>query len=113
MNVSQADPQNFESATLAPGLNVIYFWGPDCPNCDVFAADLPQLLPLLPSEGTLVKVNAYAYPELARRFAVFGIPAFVVFRDGAKIGMMRQYNGKAFFTAVLHENAAAPERQST
>lgn len=87
-------------------LSVIYFWGENCPNCEVFARDLPQLLEELP-EGKVrvVKVNAYEEPELARRYAIFGIPAFVLFKGGKKLGMMRQYHGRIYWRAVVLEQA--------
>ncbi len=105
--VEPATPESFEELIGAQNvLVVVYFWGPDCPNCEVFARDLPGLLEAIPQRGVrVVKVNAYAHPELARRFALFGIPAFVLFKDGVKLGMMRQYNGREYWTAVVTEHA--------
>ncbi len=101
-------PDTFDQLIGAPEvLVVVYFWGPGCPNCEVFARDLPDLLEEIPQSGVqVVKVNAYEYPELARRFALFGIPAFVLFKDGKKLGMMRQYNGREFWKTVITEQAA-------
>ncbi len=100
-------PESFDQLIAAQGaLVVVYFWGPDCPNCEVFARDLPELLQAIPQEGVrVVKVNAYEHPELARRFALFGIPGFVLFNDGVKLGMMRQYNGREYWTAVVTEHS--------
>jgi thiol-disulfide isomerase/thioredoxin len=91
-----------------PRLLVAYFWGPDCPNCEVFARELPSLLPSL--DGTkmrLLKVNAYEHMELARRYALFGIPTFLLFRGGKLLGKMSQYRGREFWLDVLHEQEAA------
>ena len=72
----------------------------------MFARDLPELLQAIPQTGVrVVKVNAYEHPELARRFALFGIPGFVLFKEGKKLGMMRQYNGRDYWTAVVTEHA--------
>ncbi|MBL8922398.1 MAG: thioredoxin family protein [Myxococcaceae bacterium] len=103
-------PETFDAQIAGPPgqLIVAYFWGPECPNCEVFARDLPGLLDALPPNVTLVKTNAYDHPELARRFAIFGIPAFVLFRDGKKLGMMRQYYGREYWQAVIDEKAAEP-----
>ncbi|MBE2251500.1 MAG: thioredoxin family protein [Myxococcus sp.] len=103
-------PETFEAQLAAPPaqLVVVYFWGPECPNCEVFARDLPALLEALPANVTLVKTNAYEHPELARRFAIFGIPAFVLFKGGVKLGMMRQYYGRDYWQAVIDEKAAEP-----
>lgn len=101
-----ATPETFDALTAGPGLVVAYFWGPDCPNCDVFARDLPALLEELPEGVRLVKTNAYQHPELARRFGIFGIPSFVLFKDGVKLGMMREYYGKDSWKTVVDEKAA-------
>jgi len=100
-----ADPPAFD-ALLSDGdrrLLVAYFWGPDCPNCEVFARDLPGLLPELDgAKVRLVKVNAYAHMALARRYALFGIPTFLLFRHGRLLGKMSQYRGRAFWLDVIH-----------
>lgn len=108
LDIEIATPETFDKLIAPPtrALVVVYFGGPDCPNCDVFASDLPSLLSeLSPSNIKMVKVNAYEYPELARRFALFGIPGFVLFKDGQKKGMMRQYYGKEYWKAVVTEQA--------
>lgn len=105
-------PENLDREIAAPPghLVVLYFWGPNCPNCEVFARDLPELLEALPPAVTVVKTDAYAHPELARRFALAGIPAFVLFKDGVKLGMMRQYYGRDYWQAVIDEKAGEPAR---
>lgn len=103
-------PENLDAmiASAPEQLVVIYFWGPQCPNCEVFARDLPELLSALPKNVTVVKTNAYEHPELARRFALFGIPGFVLFKGGVKLGMMRQYYGREYWQAVIDEKAGEP-----
>ena len=103
-----ATPDSFDQLIEAKGeLVVVYFWGPQCPNCEVFARDLPELLTELPQQGVrIVKVNAYEHPELARRFALFGIPGFVLFKNGKKLGVMRQYHGREYWKTVIAEQAA-------
>lgn len=104
--VQHATPETFDALVGGPGLVVAYFWGPDCPNCEVFAADLPALLDRMPAGVRLVKVDAYEHTDLARRFALFGIPGFVLFKGGRKLGMMRQYHGREYWSRVVAEQAA-------
>lgn len=108
-SIEEATPQTFDALLQAPAhvLVIAYFWGPDCPNCEVFARDLPGLLDELPAQTVqVVKVNAYAHADLAQRFGLFGIPAFVLFRGGRKLGMMRQYYGREYWKRVVLEQAA-------
>lgn len=107
ISVESATPDSFDKLIAAQDvLVVVYFWGPNCPNCEIFARDLPELLEVIPQQGVrVVKVNAYEYPELARRFAIFGIPSFVLFKSGKKLGMMRQYHGREYWKAVVTEHA--------
>lgn len=109
-DVLSVAPPEFDAALVDgdPRLLVAYFWGPDCPNCEVFARELASLLPEL--DGTtlrLLKVNAYEHMELARRYSLFGIPTFLLFRGGRLLGKMSQYRGREFWLDVLREQAAA------
>ncbi len=89
----------------ADALVVLYMWGPDCPNCEFFATRLPGVLRALAGANVaFVKVDVYAHPELARRYGVYGIPSFMLFRDGRRIGKMSEFRGDAFFTDVIREH---------
>lgn len=104
--IVDADAATFDREVLAPRgeLVIVYFWGPDCPNCEVFAKHLPSMLEELgDASARLVKVDAYAETELARRFGIHGIPAFFLFRDGKKLGRMSGFEGKRFFLEVIRE----------
>ena len=86
-------------------LVIVYFWGTNCPNCEIFASHLPALLEALGDvPACLVKVDAYTEVELARRFGIYGIPAFFLFRDGKKLGRMSEFRGRSFFLDVVREN---------
>ena len=122
LTVHTATPETFDALLHAPEdtLVVVYFWGPDCPNCEIFARDLPDLVEALSAEPIrLIKVNAYEHTELARRFALVGIPGFVLFKAGRKLGMMRQYYGREYWRRVLTDVlteaplATGPERRLT
>ena len=103
----QATTENFDALVLQPRgeLVVVDFWGEGCPNCDVYAAAEPSLLSEL--EGAplrVVKVNAYEQEELARRFGLFGIPTFLLFRDGKLLGKMSQYYGREYWLGVIRDH---------
>ena len=84
---------------------MLYFWGPDCPNCEFFASRLPTVLEQLGDvRARLVKVNAYEHDALATRFALYGIPQFYLYRDGKRLGKMSEFRGDAFFLQVLRDH---------
>jgi thiol-disulfide isomerase/thioredoxin len=104
--VVAATPDEFDAilAQKTGVLVVLYMWGPDCPNCDFFATRFPALLHALAGANVVfVKVDVYEHPELARRYGVYGIPCFMLFRGGRRIGKMSEFQGDAFFTDVIRE----------
>ncbi len=86
-------------------LLVVYLWGPDCPNCVVFKKHLPALLDQLSGESfVLAKLDAYEYPEVARRYGVYGIPHFLLFKGGQRLGKMSEFRGEAFWLGVVRDH---------
>jgi thioredoxin-like negative regulator of GroEL len=106
--VIEATPSNFEAEVFneTGNLVLVYFWGPQCPNCEVFARHLPGLLPELEKlKVKLVKVNAYQHEDLATRFGLHGIPTFLLMKQGKLLGRMTSFNGDEFFLQVIREKA--------
>ena len=106
------EPANVTPAGLderianASGLLVVYLWGPDCPNCVIFKRSLPKLLAQLSDvNADFVAVDVYAHPEVGQRFGVFGIPHFLLFKAGKKLGKMSEFRGESYWTSVVREHA--------
>ncbi|MFZ5897254.1 MAG: thioredoxin family protein [Myxococcota bacterium] len=105
--VINATPEEFDVllTTRTNVLLVTYMWGLDCPNCEFFAKRLPALLEeLAGAPFVLVKVDVYSRPDFARRFGVFGIPHFLLFRDGKRLGKMSEFRGDQFWLTVIREH---------
>ncbi len=105
--VLEATPETFDELVLHPKgeLVVVYFWGPDCPNCDFFASRFPHVVEKLGDvPARIVKVNAYDHDALGTRFAIFGIPQFHLFLDGRRLGKMSEFRGDDFFVGVIREH---------
>jgi thioredoxin-like negative regulator of GroEL len=108
--VLAATPEEFDAflASRNDILIVLYMWGPDCPNCEFFAKRMPALMEQLKGAPlVLVKVDVYARPELARRYGVFGIPHFLLFRAGKRLGKMSEFRGDAYWLGVIRDNLPA------
>jgi thioredoxin 1 len=105
-------PAELDRLTAEAGddLIIIDFYGPDCPNCEVFAADAPSLLEDLDGLPIrILKIDAYQHTALARRFALFGVPTFILLRRGKVLGKMSQYHGRSFWLTVIREQLAASQ----
>jgi thioredoxin 1 len=96
-----------ERIANASGLLVVYLWGPDCPNCVIFKRSLPQLLQALTdANAEFVAVDVYAHGELAQRYGIAGIPHFLLFKAGKKLGKMSEFRGDKYWVSVIREHAA-------
>jgi thioredoxin 1 len=105
VNVTPADLD--DRIASAPGLLVLYLWGPDCPNCVIFKRSLPKLLSELADvNAQFLEVDVYAHPEVATRYGVFGIPHFLLFKDGKKLGKMSEFRGEKYWASVIREHTA-------
>ena len=97
-----------DGAISAPGddLRVLYLWGPDCPNCVIFKRRLAFILESLDGVAfRLFALDVYAEPQVATRFAVYGIPHFLLFKSGKKLGKMSEFRGDQFWADVIREHA--------
>jgi len=101
-------PSELEQRIAQQGsrLLVVYLWGPDCPNCVIFKRSLPKLLERLSDvDADLVALDVYAHPEVANRYGVMGIPHFILFKDGRKLGKMSEFRGEGYWASVVREHA--------
>lgn len=86
-------------------LVVVYMWGPDCPNCVVFKKALPQIRAALVGAAVrFVSVDVYAHGDVGVAHGLYGVPAFALYRDGKKLGLMREFHGVDYFVAVVREH---------
>lgn len=93
-----------EIAGQGDALVGVFFWGHDCPNCDVAKAMLLQEARDVEALGlTWFHVNAYEERDLATRFGLFGIPAFFFFHRGKKLGRISPFPGMEPFLTALRE----------
>jgi hypothetical protein len=103
------DPASLD-ATLAQTrtpLAILFLWGRDCPNCDIAKrAMLADPAGLRWPGVAWLHGNVYADPELGTRFGLHGIPAFIVFRNGRKVGRITPWPGPAAFAAAIERQLA-------
>jgi len=103
----------------APGddLRCVFLWGQDCYNCNLFKqAALLHQRALLDLGLNWFQADVYADEALGRRFALHGVPTFVFYRGGKRLGRITSWPGlPQFAAAVSRLQSAGPtgEQKST
>ncbi|AZG15049.1 MULTISPECIES: thioredoxin family protein [Cupriavidus] len=98
------DPATIDPAIASAGddLVCVFFWGVDCFNCEMakkaILAD-PDKLRVLNLRW--LHTNVYAHPELGRRFGLHGIPVFMFFHRGKRLGRATGWHGYGQFAAAV------------
>lgn len=95
----------------APGddLRCVFLWGQDCYNCNVFKQTALLHQDALRDLGlTWFEADVYADEPLGLRFSLHGVPTFVLYRAGKRLGRITGWPGLPQFTdAVRRQQAAA------
>ncbi len=98
----ELDENTFDPALVEPGLVGVFFWGNQCPNCEVAKHILYESREAVASLGIRwYHVNVYEHMDLGVRFGLHGIPTFLFFRDGKKLGRISPFPGLEPFLQAL------------
>lgn len=96
---------DFDRAVIeAPGddLRCIFLWGQDCYNCNLFKqAALLHQQALLELGLSWFQADVYADEALGQRFALHGVPTFVFYRNGKRLGRITSWPGLPQFAAAV------------
>jgi len=95
LQIESIHPNTFDTKiTSSEKLTCVFFWGENCPNCEIAKAVLSDRL----AEVTAWPIqwyhaNIYEDFALANRFGFFGIPVFMFFKEGKKLGKISPFPG--------------------
>jgi thioredoxin 1 len=64
---------------------LVDFWGPNCAPCVALMPKVEELAERFGEDLRLVKVNAPENRQVCRDLRVFGLPTYVLFRDGQEV----------------------------
>lgn len=96
---------DFDSLVVnAPGddLRCVFLWGEDCYNCNLFKqAALLHQQALLRLGLSWFQADVYADEALGRRFSLHGVPTFVLYRGGRRLGRITGWPGLPRFTEAI------------
>jgi hypothetical protein len=100
----EVDHETIDTALAEAGdaLVCVFFWGLDCYNCEnAKKAMLANPEPIRQCGLHWLHGNVYACPALGRRFGLFGIPVFMFFHKGKKLGRATGWHGHGQFAAAV------------
>ncbi len=89
-------PTTYEALAAAiekNGTVVLFFTADWCPDCQFIYPAMPEIEATFP-EWTFVRVDRDDFMEVAQKWDIFGIPSFVVVKNGEEIGRFVDKNRK-------------------
>lgn len=108
-----ADIAEFEAAISGTTPAVALFKADWCKDCVYIEPFMPEVAEAYSGKLVLLTVDRDAFPELAERYGVLGIPSFVAFREGREtmsfISKLRKTREE--IEGFLDRAAHAPEQQ--
>ncbi|MBC7465981.1 MAG: thioredoxin family protein [Bdellovibrio sp.] len=106
VKIEQLNSENFEQRLVESSdkLVGVFFWGHNCPNCEIAKARLAEEAATLNALGLKwFHVNTYENFDLGTKFGLFGIPTFLFFYQGKKLGRISPFPGLDPFFLALNE----------
>ena len=101
LNVANFDSKLSEASSELVG---IFFWGHNCPNCEIAKDRLAEESEAMNSLGfKWFHVNTYENFGLGTQFGLFGIPTFIFFHNDKKLGRISPFPGVDPFFSALND----------
>ncbi len=82
----------------------IFLWGQDCYNCNVFkqtAMNMQAQIQALDLQW--FQADVYQDEALGLKFGLHGVPTFVFFHRGRRLGRISGWQGLPYFTQVVED----------
>lgn len=80
------DAQQFDEIVQSAKVPVVAdFWADWCGPCRIAAPEVERTAKEMAGKAVVIKVDTERFPEVAGRFNIRGIPAFIVFHSGKPV----------------------------
>lgn len=100
--VSSANFDEIVVNTEGDDLRCVFLWGEDCYNCNIFKQTALLHRDALRELGlSWFQADVYADPALGQRFGLHGVPTFVLFRGGKRLGRITGWPGLPQFSGAI------------
>jgi thioredoxin 1 len=85
--IAEATRDNFRDL-VATGTVLVDVWGPDCRPCLALLPHVEALAEKFAGDLQVVKLEAPKARRLCMELQIMGMPAFLLFRDGAEVARL-------------------------
>lgn len=87
MSVTELNKDNFEKEVMEANVPVLIdFWASWCGPCRMMSPVIDQIAEEMGEKLKVCKVNVDENHELAEKYEIMTIPAFIVIKNGAEAG---------------------------
>jgi len=83
-NAKELNSANFDE-TIAKGVTLVDFWAEWCGPCRVMGPHVDAIAQQFEGKAVVAKVNVDEEQQLAIRYGINSIPAFILFKDGQPV----------------------------
>ena len=87
MNVTELNKDNFEKEVMEANVPVLIdFWASWCGPCRMMSPIIDKIAEEMGDKVKVCKVNVDENHELAEKYEIMTIPAFIIVKNGAETG---------------------------